>query len=70
MLYHGYFLPMEPFINVLANMLGNLNSWGVHPVARLSSHVNKPPYTLMIFGARFYFFVHERQKTLLCTVVY
>jgi hypothetical protein len=30
-----------------------LNYWGVHPVARVSSNVNKPPYTTM-FGARFY----------------
>jgi hypothetical protein len=31
----------------------NLNYWGVHPVARVSSNVNKPPYATM-FGARFY----------------
>jgi hypothetical protein len=57
MLYNGSFLPMEPFINVLANMLANLNYWGVHPAARVSSNVNKPPYATMFFGALFYFFV-------------
>jgi hypothetical protein len=31
----------------------HLNYWGVHPVARVSSNVNKPPYATM-FGARFY----------------
>jgi hypothetical protein len=31
----------------------DLNFWGVHPVARVSSNVNKPPYAAM-FGARFY----------------
>jgi hypothetical protein len=30
----------------------DLNYWGVHPVARVSSNVNKPPYATM-FGARF-----------------
>jgi hypothetical protein len=29
------------------------NYWGVHPAARVSSKVNKPPYATM-FGARFY----------------
>jgi hypothetical protein len=31
-----------------------LNYWGVHPVARVSSNVNKPPYATVFFGARFY----------------
>jgi hypothetical protein len=31
----------------------NLNYWVVHPVALVSSNVNKPPYATM-FGARFY----------------
>jgi hypothetical protein len=31
-----------------------LNYWGEHPVARVSSNVNKPPYATMFFGARFY----------------
>jgi hypothetical protein len=30
-----------------------VNYWGVHPVARVSSNVNKPPYATT-FGARFY----------------
>jgi hypothetical protein len=31
-----------------------INYWGAHPVARVSSNVNKPPYATMFFGARFY----------------
>jgi hypothetical protein len=35
-------------------ILLSFNYWGVHPVARVSSNVNKPPYTTTFFGARFY----------------
>jgi hypothetical protein len=66
MLYHGSFLPMEPFINVLANMLANLNYWGVHPVVSVSSNVNKPPYATMFFGTRFYIFGAQAPKKHCC----
>jgi hypothetical protein len=36
------------------NLNYNFNYWGVHPVARVSSNVNKPPYATMFVGARFY----------------
>jgi hypothetical protein len=36
-----------------ATLFYALNYWGVHPAARVSSNVNKPPYATM-FGARFY----------------
>jgi hypothetical protein len=35
-------------------MITIVNYWGVHPVTRVSSNVNKPPYATMFFGARFY----------------
>jgi hypothetical protein len=40
-------------LHVFRFIVSNLNYWGVHPVARVCSNVNKPPYATM-FGACFY----------------
>jgi hypothetical protein len=40
-------------LQFLPHSVYSLNYWGVHPVASVSSNVNKPPYATL-FGARFY----------------
>jgi hypothetical protein len=54
--YVGHIIILkDPWLYALTLIIGVciLNYCGVHPVARVSSNVNKPPYATM-FGARFY----------------
>jgi hypothetical protein len=47
------------------NIVCILNYWGVHPVARVSSNVNKPPYATMFLVLVFIVHLHYMFRPLI-----
>jgi hypothetical protein len=46
------------------------NYWGVHPVAHVSSNVNKPPYATMFLVLVFIVHLHYMFRTLIGGIAY
>jgi hypothetical protein len=48
-----------------ASVIVTLSYWGVHPVARVSSNVNKPPYATMFLVLVFIVHLHYMFRPLI-----